>query len=45
MIAEAKGKTPAQIILQMRSLHKETRFFNMNDKGAEQFMLNWKVDD
>ena len=30
---------------QMRSLDKEQRFFNMNYKEAEQFMLNWKMDD
>lgn len=30
---------------QMRSLNKEKRFFNMNYKQAEQFMLNWKMDD
>lgn len=81
-IAEAHGKTPAQIILRwhiqegfsaipgatdhgyiaenidifdfelspeemarMRSLDKEQRFFNMDYKEAEQFMLNWKMDD
>ena len=30
---------------QMRNLNKEKRFFNMNYKEAEQFMLNWKMDD
>ena len=30
---------------QMRSLNKEERFFNMDYKQAEQFMLNWKMDD
>lgn len=30
---------------EMRSLNKEKRFFNMNYKEAEQFMLNWKMDD
>lgn len=81
-IAEAHGKTPAQIILrwhiqeghsaipgatdhgyitenidifdfeltpyemnQLRALDKEERFFNMDYKQAEQFMLNWKMDD
>lgn len=81
-IAEAHGKTPAQIILrwhiqeghsaipgatdhgyitenidifdfeltpdemnQIRALDKEERFFNMDYKQAEQFMLNWKMDD
>ena len=81
-IAEAHGKTPAQIILRwhiqegfsaipgatdhgyitenidifdfeltpeemaaMRALDKEQRFFNMDYKEAEQFMLNWKMED
>lgn len=81
-IAEAHGKTPAQIILRwhiqeghstipgatyhpyitenisifdfeltpeematIRALDKEQRFFNMDYKEAEQFMLNWKIDD
>lgn len=81
-IAEAHGKTPAQVILrwhiqeghsaipgatyhtyisenidifdfeltpaemdEIRSLDKEQRFFNMDYKEAEQFMLNWKMDD
>lgn len=81
-IAEAHGKTPAQVILRwhiqegfsaipgairhdyikenisifdfiltdeemkaMRALNKEKRFFNMNYKEAEQFMLNWKIED
>ena len=81
-IAEAHGKTPAQVILRwhiqegfsaipgatyhpyitenidifdfeltpdemqkMRNLDKEQRFFNMDYKQAEQFMLNWKMDD
>lgn len=30
---------------QMRKLNKEQRFFNMDYKQAEQFMLNWKMDD
>lgn len=30
---------------QMRSLNKEKRFFNMDYKQAEKFMLNWKLDD
>lgn len=30
---------------QMQSLNKEKRFFNMDYKQAEQFMLNWKIDD
>ena len=30
---------------QMRSLNKEKRFFNMDYKQAELFMLNWKLDD
>lgn len=29
----------------IRSLNKEERFFKMNYKEAEQFMLNWKMDD
>ena len=29
----------------IRSLNKEQRFFNMDYKQAEQFMLNWKIDD
>ena len=29
----------------MRSLNKEQRFFNMDYKEAEQFMLNWKIED
>ena len=29
----------------MRALDKEQRFFNMDYKEAEQFMLNWKMDD
>ncbi len=29
----------------MRSLNKEKRFFNMDYKQAEQFMLNWKIED
>lgn len=29
----------------MRSLNKEKRFFNMDYKQAEQFVLNWKMDD
>ncbi len=81
-IADAHGKTPAQIILRwhiqeghstipgatyhpyitenisifnfeltpeemaaIRALDKEQRFFNMDYKEAEQFMLNWKMDD
>lgn len=30
---------------QIRALDKEKRFFNMDYKQAEQFMLNWKMDD
>ena len=30
---------------QMRKLNKEQRFFNMDYKQAEQFMLNWKMED
>ena len=30
---------------EMRSLNKEKRFFNMDYKQAEKFMLNWKMDD
>lgn len=30
---------------EIRSLDKEQRFFNMDYKEAEQFMLNWKIDD
>ena len=29
----------------MRALDKEQRFFNMDYKEAEEFMLNWKMDD
>ena len=29
----------------MRTLNKEKRFFNMDYKQAEQFVLNWKMDD
>ena len=29
----------------IRALNKEQRFFNMDYKQAEQFMLNWKMDD
>ena len=29
----------------IRALNKEKRFFNMDYKEAEQFMLNWKMDD
>ncbi|MEG0992825.1 MAG: aldo/keto reductase [Bacteroidales bacterium] len=29
----------------IRTLNKEERFFNMNYKEAEQFMLNWKIED
>ncbi len=29
----------------MRSLNKEQRFFNMDYKQAEQFMINWKMED
>lgn len=29
----------------IRSLNKEERFFKMDYKQAEQFMLNWKMDD
>lgn len=81
-IAQAHGKTPAQVIIrwhiqegfsvipgatrhdyikenisvfdfsltdaemaQIRNLDKEKRFFNMDYKQAEQFMLNWKIED
>ena len=30
---------------QIRSLNKEKRFFNMDYKQAEKFVLNWKMDD
>lgn len=30
---------------QMRSLNKEKRFFNMDYKQAEKFVLNWKLDN
>lgn len=30
---------------QMRKLNKEKRFFNMDYKQSEQFILNWKIDD
>ncbi len=30
---------------QMRNLDKEKRFFNMDYKQAEQFMLNWEIED
>lgn len=30
---------------QMRKLNKEKRFFNMDYKQSEQFILNWKMDD
>lgn len=30
---------------QMRSLNKEKRFFNMDYKQAEKFVLNWKLND
>lgn len=29
----------------IRSLNREERFFNMDYRQAEQFMLNWKMDD
>jgi diketogulonate reductase-like aldo/keto reductase len=29
----------------IRSLNKEQRFFNMDYKQAEQFMINWKIED
>ena len=29
----------------IRSLNKDQRFFNMDYKQAEQFMLNWKIED
>lgn len=29
----------------IRTLDKEQRFFNMDYKQAEQFMLNWKMED
>ena len=30
---------------EIRALDKEERFFNMDYKEAEQFLLNWKIDD
>lgn len=30
---------------QIRGIDKEQRFFNMDYRQAEQFMLNWKMDD
>lgn len=30
---------------QIRNLDKEKRFFNMDYKQAEQFILNWKIED
>ena len=30
---------------QIRNLNKEKRFFNMDYKQAEQFILNWKIED
>ena len=32
-------------MIAIRGLNKEQRFFNMDYKQAEQFMLNWKMDD
>lgn len=29
----------------IRAINKEKRFFNMNYEEAEQFMLNWKIED
>lgn len=29
----------------IRSLNKEQRFFNMDYKQAEQFMLNWRIEE
>ena len=34
-----------QDMAKMRALNKEKRFFNMDYKQAEQFVLNWKMDD
>lgn len=36
--------TPEEMA-EIRDLDKEERFFNMDYKEAEQFMLNWKIDD
>jgi 2,5-didehydrogluconate reductase len=36
--------TPAEMA-EIGALDKEKRFFNMDYKEAEQFMLNWKMDD
>lgn len=36
--------TPEEMA-EIRALDKEERFFNMDYKEAEQFMLNWKIDD
>ena len=30
---------------EIRNIDKEQRFFNLDYKEAEQFMLNWKIDD
>ena len=32
-------------MLAIKGLDKEARFFNMDYKQAEQFMLNWKIED
>ena len=34
-----------QVECWFRNLNKEQRFFNMDYKQAEQFMLNWKIED
>lgn len=36
--------TPEEMA-EIRALDKEQRFFNTNYKEAEQFILNWKIDD
>lgn len=36
--------TPEEMA-EIRALDKEERFFNMDYKEAEQFMLDWKIDD
>lgn len=36
--------TPEEMA-EIRALDKEEQFFNMDYKEAEQFMLNWKIDD
>lgn len=36
--------TPGEMA-EIRALDKEKRFFNMDYRQAEQFMLNWKIED